>query len=206
LICVKISVDQRSILPMSEQPYTNTPAEERYWNRYRLVQTLQSLAALWTAIALVSVVMGAAGFQRARAQADWPDVPGVIVASEIVDVIISSPAARQVKAVQIIYQFEVNGLPYESDRVNLNPVPVEVASEEGQRLLATYPVGANVPVYHDPDNPVDAVLEREPSPVGFIVGMVLAGMAAVVWLLAFVLGRELKEQSAHEPSTSDILR
>jgi hypothetical protein len=178
---------------MQEQPSATTPEEERYWNRYRLVQTLQSLAALWLAMALIAFVMGAAGFQRARSQADWPAVAGTIIASEVVTVIIPSPGVRRTEAVEIRYVYEVGGTIYESDRVNLDTVAVEANSEDGQRLLSTYPSGATVTVYYNPADPAEAVLEREPSPEGIIVGMVLAGMASVVWLLAYILGRRLKK-------------
>jgi hypothetical protein len=185
---------------MSEQPYTTTPAEERYWNRYRLVQTLQSIAALWAAMALLGFVMGASGFLRSLSQTDWPSVPGVVIVSEVVSVIIPSPASRREEAVQIVYEYQVEDTAYNSDQVNLNPVPIQAGSDEGQRLLATYPVGTAVTVYHDPADPAEAVLEREPSPEGFIAGASLAGMAAMVWLLGFVLGRELRRKPANEPN------
>lgn len=170
-----------------------TPAEEKYWNRYRLVQTLQSLAALWAAMAFVAIVMGAAGFLRALSQADWPAAPGVITAVDVENETITSPAARQEMVVRITYGYRVDGEELTGNRVNLNPVPVEVDSEEGRRLLATYPVGTAVAVYYDPDDPASALLEREPSPMGFLAGLTLLGMAAFVGLLALLLGRELKD-------------
>jgi hypothetical protein len=183
---------------MSEQPHATTPAEERYWNRYRLVQTLQSIAALWAAMAVVAFAMGASGFQRTRAQADWLPVPGTVTSSEVVSVIIPSPASRRADAVRIIYEYQVEGAVYVSDRVNLNPVAINADSDEGRRQLATYPVGAAVTVYINPADPAESVLEREPSPEGIMAGMVLAGMAATMWLLGFVFGRELRRKPANE--------
>lgn len=180
---------------MSEQHTAITPAEERYWNRYRLVQTLQSLAALWMAMALIALVMGAAGYRRALAQAEWPAVPGTITTSEVINTFLTSPASPPAQVVRIIYAYAAGGTNYTSDQVNLNPVPVLSGSAEGQRLLATYPAGAAVTVYHDPADPAAAVLEREPSPVGFYAGLALLGMAVVVGLAGFVLGRGLRKPS-----------
>jgi hypothetical protein len=175
-----------------------TPQAERYWNRYRLVQTLQSMAALWAAMALIALVMGAAGYRRALAQADWPSMPGIITATEINPGRIAGPGNQPAEFVRIVYGYEVDGATYSADRVNLNPVPVEADSDEGRRLLQTYPTGAAVTVYHDPANPSEAILEREPSPVGFYAGLALLGMAAVAGLAAFSLGRGLSDKPRPE--------
>lgn len=175
---------------------TITPEAERYWNRYRLVQTLQSLAALWAAMALIALVMGAAGYRRALSQADWPAVPGTVAAAEVITTTIPGPALRRADVVRITYDYRVGDTGYRGDRVNLNPVPVEVDSEEGQRLLATYPTGAAVTVYHDPADPAQAILEREPSPLGFWAGLALLGMAGVVGLAALLLSRGLRKPAA----------
>jgi hypothetical protein len=60
------------------------------------------------------------------------------------------------------YEFSVGSTLYRGDRISIGERP----SENVGATMKRYPVGAEVPVFYDPDEPVDSVLERDP-PVSF---------------------------------------
>ena len=87
--------------------------------------------------------------QVAKASAAWPTTTGTITASEIAKVMFR----RQPR---ITYTYSVNGSPFTSQRVSFaggyKPKDVDP-------ILARYPVGSEVMVAHDPQNPAEATLE-----------------------------------------------
>ena len=87
--------------------------------------------------------------QVAKASTAWPTTMGKIAASEIAKVMFR----RQPR---ITYTYSVNGTPFTSQRISFagGYKPKEV-----DPLLARYPVGSEVTVAHDPQNPAEATLE-----------------------------------------------
>jgi uncharacterized protein DUF3592 len=87
--------------------------------------------------------------QKAKASTTWPTAAGTVTASEIRKVMFR-------RQPQITYSYSVNGAPYTSQRVSFagGYKPKEV-----DPILARYPVGTQVTVAHDPQNPGDATLE-----------------------------------------------
>lgn len=168
--------------------------DERFWNRYRFVQTLAHIAALWAAIAVVALLAGASAFATAREQSAWPSEPGQVTAVETDTVWLAGRFPRMVYAVRVVYEYRVGDELFSSDRVNMNPVPVEVDSDEGARLAATYPEGAIVTVYYDPDDPAQSVLERAPLTGAFMAGLTMLVLAAAVGLVAWLLRGWMKNK------------
>jgi hypothetical protein len=87
--------------------------------------------------------------QTAKGSVNWPTTTGTITASDIKKVVFR-------RQPQITYSYSVNGKPYTSQRVSFagGYKPKEV-----DPVLARYPVGAEVIVAHDPQNPAEAALE-----------------------------------------------
>jgi hypothetical protein len=87
--------------------------------------------------------------RMAKASTSWPTTTGKITASEIAKVMFR----RQPR---ITYSYSVDGTPFTSQRVSFagGYKPKEV-----DPLLARYPVGSEVAVAHDPQNPREATLE-----------------------------------------------
>ena len=86
------------------------------------------------------------------------------------------------------FRYLVAGRPYVSDWLNPSGIAITFASkEEAARVLAPYPLGAQVQACVDPSRPDKAFLEREASsgPVVFIVIGLL--MPAVAWLVGMVV-------------------
>ncbi|HSP46252.1 MAG TPA: DUF3592 domain-containing protein, partial [Chthoniobacterales bacterium] len=87
--------------------------------------------------------------QMAKASVSWPTTTGTITASETAKVMFR----RQPR---ITYSYAVNGAPFTSQRVSFagGYKPKEV-----DPILGRYPVGGEVRVAHDPQNPREATLE-----------------------------------------------
>jgi hypothetical protein len=87
--------------------------------------------------------------QKAKASTTWPTTTGTVTAAGIKKVMFR-------RQPQITYSYSVNGAPFSSQRVSFagGYKPKEV-----DPVLARYPVGSQVTVAHDPQNPGDATLE-----------------------------------------------
>jgi hypothetical protein len=80
---------------------------------------------------------------------NWPTTTGKVTASDVKKVMFR-------RQPQITYTYSVNGAPFTSQRVSFagGYKPKEV-----DPVLARFPVGADVTVAHDPQNPAEATLE-----------------------------------------------
>jgi hypothetical protein len=87
--------------------------------------------------------------QMAKASVNWPTTTGRITAADVKKVVFR-------RQPQISYAYSVNGTPFTSQRVSFagGYKPKEV-----DPVLARYPVGSEVVVAHDPQNPAEATLE-----------------------------------------------
>jgi hypothetical protein len=157
------------------------------WNWLRFLQTLSAIAAVLIVSGLASLAFGALDALEARRMAAWPSIPGRVVTSESVTTQFRGRALRYAPAARIVYEYTLGDTVFTSERVGVQTLAVESGSEEGQRRLRDYPVGAAVTVYYDPANPAVAVLERETPRDGLVAGLWLISLGLVVavarWLL-----------------------
>lgn len=121
----------------------------------------------------------------------WPHVPGKIVHSQIYPATDSSGKSAYYK-IDVIYAYSPpsrDAFPTDfqnnkfSFRGFIDSAEDWYALQESQRLTRRYPVGKNVQVYYNPNNPVQAVL-RPGEDFGTFSGS-LIGLGAV--LLGIVL-------------------
>jgi hypothetical protein len=87
--------------------------------------------------------------QMAKASVNWPTTTGRITASDTKKVVFR-------RQPQITYSYSVNGTPFTSQRVSFAG---GFKPKEVDPILARYPVGSEVTVAHDPQNPTEATLE-----------------------------------------------
>ena len=55
-------------------------------NRFRFLQTLESIAALLIVVGLIAAVAGLFTYRASRTTADWPSVEGTVTSAEVVEV------------------------------------------------------------------------------------------------------------------------
>ena len=103
----------------------------------------------------------------------------------------------------VAYDFVANGATVRGTQISVGVAPADNVDV----VLKHYPVGATVPVYYDPANPTDCVLERTPPvSLGALWGGTAAALAAygavVVWLNSDLSFSDLADRalpSVHHP-------
>ncbi len=123
---------------------------------------------------------------RVRKAAAWAEARAKIVDSRVKAQRhrISGETTRIKNEAAVVYEFEVDGQSIRSDRISLGLASADNVDE----TMRKYPKGSHAPVYYDPANPQDCVLERNPPASfgclwgGAAVGLVLyIGAIACFW-------------------------
>jgi len=142
-----------------------------YTGRAGWIGVLFALA--FPGIIAVAVVTKIAEVNRA---ASWTKASGRITRSEIAT---ETRYDKQVQVPRIEYEYKVGFHTLVGKRVNFAEL---IAGAQAKEALARYPVGTGVPVYYDPANPSESVIERElPAFVHSIWGVVAVLTAAILF-------------------------
>jgi len=113
------------------------------------------------------------GIGRCRS---WPEVPGTVLSSGLVRR--RKLGNKTSSFPDIVYQYEVNGRTFQGNR--LHPPPETGGSWWAARKVAQYPAGKNVLVSYNPENPLEAVLEKQ-GPVGLYLWVFAALLFFFLW-------------------------
>lgn len=139
--------------------------------------------------ALVMALVAGVVLKDALAARSWPKVSGTVSLSEV-NAFQMTPNrssnsrgsyTRSTSYMPVIeYDYWVAGQAYKSRSVELDS---EVAGSRAlaERIVARYPVGRNVQVRYDPNNPTRAALEIKFGAGLFLFGVSLALTALAVW-------------------------
>jgi hypothetical protein len=87
----------------------------------------------------------------------WPTAAGVITESRV-------ERHKDVHGIpyssaKIRYAYAIGGWNYENNAVALSPVRGHLTWGYADRIVQKYPIGKNVDVFHNPDNPSESCLE-----------------------------------------------
>ena len=112
----------------------------------------------------------------------WPSTMGTVMMSTIEARSSSEGGYTEYPVVQ--YSYQVGGQAYQG--MKLAPGP-DVGGSGARKVVGRYPVGAQVMVFYDPQNPSDAVLERK-APAQWLMWILLAvfdcalcGVLPILW-------------------------
>lgn len=140
-------------------------------------------------LGVVFAVKSVALRQQSLASAKWPTVTGKILDSRIDTAIIDNSTAvedeessgrrhlrqdEEVSTAAVRYAYRVGDKDYESTRLYIGRPVFYGGSAVAAAVAAKYQAGAQVPVYYNPDNPAQAVLE----PLNFANAKLALGAAA----------------------------
>ncbi len=119
--------------------------------------------------------------EKAEASQNWPSTLGQVTQARIrrdMDMDEDGPS-RYTYVPVVEYTYEVGGQSYTSRAVRFGFNPTFNNEAKAQAALAPYPVGGQVTVYYNPDNPAEAVLERSAggSNVGLILGIIFIAVS-----------------------------
>ncbi len=127
---------------------------------------------------------------RALKSVTWPQAPGVVLSSRV--------ATKQEKGktkywAVVSYEFESQGQKRTGSTISFGGSKSS-SRLEYDKIVAKYPAGKAVQVYHDPSNPDINVLEpgitlatRVPQFFGYVllaVGLAMVGYPAVAWAMS----------------------
>ncbi len=117
------------------------------------------------------------GLDIYRRSSGWPTVEGIVIQSGLDE-----------QGFRALYEYEVGGSVYYSDRISLLEGSTNAALDADE-LAARYPEGIQVDVYYDPYDPEMAMLRRgsaTPLYVALVTGvfvmlLAVAGVIAGTW-------------------------
>ena len=116
---------------------------------------------------------------------NWLSTSGVITSSELDAQTTADDDGYETTTylAKVIFTYDVNGSPYECDCINFDYGMRTSNIRKQQSVLEQYPLGSQVTVYYNPENPQQSVLEKRVngafttilvSAVFIIIGVVLA--------------------------------
>ncbi len=107
--------------------------------------------------------------RKVNAISEWPSTTATIQASEIE--LRSSSESGNTEYPVVRYSYKVMGQEYQGRKISPG---MEVGGTGARSVVARYTVNAQVPVYYNPQDPTDAVLEKK------------AGSQMLLWILLIV--------------------
>ncbi len=159
-------------------PSTHTNAAGR-WFLIVLGLVLAMLGGLF-------VWLMARSFQRAREMRGWPEVPCVILVSEVKEFKhdeISGMEFRQL----LSFGYEWQGVAHTGDHLTWRGSPSSSNREPVESRVAEFPVGKTTVCHVDPANPDFAVLKPDSLAPGYAIwfpGLFLIGGLGIAWRAA----------------------
>ena len=116
----------------------------------------------------------------------WPQVAGKILRSEYGKDVADD--GSYLHCVSISYEYEVNGVRYESDRFSFGGYYTSWNEHEAVRKHARYsPIGKEIFVYYDPKQPAFSVLEPGVSLTFLWGGLFLFILGTVIAAVGFAV-------------------
>lgn len=132
---------------------------------------------------LNAIFLGIIFFMRRKmaAVSQWPSTMGTVLMSTL-ERRSSSEGSTDYAVVQ--YSYQVGGQAYQSYKLAPGP---EVGGTGAGKVVARYPPGAQVMVFYNPQNPSEAVLERN-APAQWVMWLILiifdctlCGVIPIIW-------------------------
>ncbi len=143
-------------------------------------------------IALLAFISGARQIGKSRGCRNWPSTTGEICTSRVED-LFEDPgeSPRQYKPM-ISYKYQVGERVYHGSNISIGGNPIGYR-QPMEKIVSTYPVGASVRVYYNPDDLSESVLEKESyrAPRAIILGVVfvLIAISIACYMAAIISGR-----------------
>lgn len=129
------------------------------------------LAAIGLSVAMLGALfiwLMARSYLRAREMRAWPEVPCVILDSEI-EQRIHDPQSLPEYRLDVSFGYEWQGQPRTGDHLSLRGNPWSSKREVAQKRLAEFPAGTSTTCRVDPANPDFAVLKPDSLAPGYSI-------------------------------------
>ena len=145
---------------------------------------------LLTGSGLAALICGLVLLLPALASKHWPFTQGTIVSSRLVQY---SQSKSSVHSVAVTYRYRVNGHSHENDTFSHGSDSLPLSGGDKTKVMAQYlndaafqpwQSGQKVPVYYNPQNPGQSMLQTGATALGWsvtILGLFLTGIGTVEW-------------------------
>ena len=145
------------------------------------------VGSVFTVIGLVFLLITVNGRRQAEASQAWPSTSGRVVKTWVQETIErDDDGFTEYKYTpHIQYEYSAGGARYTGERLNFGFTSVYGEMGPAEEALDLYPMGSQVTVYYNPEQPQDAVLDREMQ--GGVLGYVIGGIGLVVAVCMLVL-------------------
>lgn len=150
-----------------------------------------ALMAVFLAVGVGLSIWGWSILQNARASANWPTAEGEIIASEVTRS--SDSEGGDSYSPEVTYRYTVENQQHESYTIKFGENSYS-SRRRAETIAETYPVGRDVTVYYDPEQPGRSVLEPGVTGGSYIVlgvGVFFVVLTLIIGPLALLFrGRE----------------
>lgn len=141
------------------------------------LRTLDSLRLAFSALGIGLIIFGLFTLREASRSRGWATVEGRVVSANVN--VFTGKSGTTWRPI-VIYSYSVGGIRFMSSRIAFHPVAA--ADRAGAaKVAAQYPAGRTIPVFYDPRDPEQAVLEPGGNPWVPIIGGGAFSMLAV-WM------------------------
>ena len=150
------------------------------------------LALLFISIGVVLIFVHRRQKRKAEASASWLEILGTVKESEVqqgTSVLMSNDEDGEGTPVftpEISYTYQVAGLEYTSNRLSFGGKKSFSKRENAEKVTSLYPIGLKLPVYYDPKNPKEAVVDRTAKISNMV--LILGIMFIFIGLVTILIG------------------
>ena len=126
----------------------------------------------------------AKNYDKLRQSQHWNSTVAKIISSDLDAQISTDNEGYQTTTylAKINFSYEVDGITYESDRINFDYGMRTSNLRKQQSVVEQYPEGSTIPVFYDPKDPSQAVLEKRVNGTftTILVAAVFIGIGIIV--------------------------
>ena len=176
----------------TKMKYTTKSKE---FNADDVIRWLRLLPLVFVLVGGLLLFFGVRQLMRANASQAWPAVTGVVTVAELGKHMCHDRDDTTTYSADISYDYVVNDRTYVNGVVNFGAVQTSDPST-ARRVLKRYPVGLQVPVYYNPADPQEAVLEPGLQGGSWflpIFGTIFLIVGVGVFFLLLCMGRSMAE-------------
>jgi len=151
---------------------------------------LGGVGVFFILVCLLAATTAIKDWRRYRESENWVPTTAQIITGNI----IARRGSKNTSYVlDITYAYNVLGQSYESNQFSFGSKGTGYDTrKKAEGMLAKYPTGSHATIYHNPNNPQQAVLERKYDSTGVILAVILGilgvGMVVYAYLQVLALG------------------
>jgi hypothetical protein len=149
------------------------------------------LALLFITIGVVLIILHRRNKRKAEESMSWLETIGTVNESKVTqgsNILMSDDEGESTPVFlpEISYTYQVAGLEYTSKRLSFAGIKSYSKREKAEEAASHYPVGAQLPVYYDPKNPKEAVVDRSTKSSNML--LTLGIMFLIIGLATVIIG------------------